>query len=116
MSEADARSVIARNLTRMLELAQISQTELASRLRVSKTAVSSWCNGTKAPRMDKVDEMASIFGVTRASFFEEKAPELVVTDARGDQLKKMFYLLNEPGQNKLIDYALDLLNNPNYKK
>lgn len=116
MPGTDAKRVIAKNLTRLLELAQISQSELATRLHVSKTAVSSWCSGMKAPRMDKVDEMAHIFGVSRASFFQEDGAEVVVMDARGDQLKKMFYLLNQQGQDKLVDYALDLLNNPNYKK
>lgn len=115
MEKTEGKMVLARNLTKLLELAQMSQTELAARLKVSKTAVSSWCSGAKVPRMDKVDEMARMFGVSRASFFAESGPDMVVTDARGDQLKKIFYLLNQRGQDKLVDYALDLLNHPDYK-
>lgn len=116
MSEMDTRQLIARNLVRLLELAQMTQSDLADRLAVSKTAVSSWCSGAKAPRMDKIDAMAEIFHVQRSAFYADAGPEIVIRDGRGEQLQKIYYKLNEQGQSKLIEYAIDLSGNPAYQK
>lgn len=68
----DAKKVIGANLTRFLRRAGMSQRELAQRLGVSSAAVSSWCGGRKAPRVDKVDAMAALFGAVREDFYRER--------------------------------------------
>ncbi len=68
----DAKKVIGANLTRLLRRAGMSQRELAQRLGVSSAAVSSWCGGRKAPRVDKVDAMAALFGAVREDFYRER--------------------------------------------
>lgn len=67
----DAKQVIGRNLCRFLERSGMTQRELAKRLGVSCAAVSSWCSGQKAPRVDKVDTMAKLFSVERSDFYRE---------------------------------------------
>jgi repressor LexA len=67
----DAKKVIGTNILRLLNQADMSQRELAERLGVSSGAVSSWCSGHKAPRVDKVDAMAELFGVERTDFYQE---------------------------------------------
>lgn len=112
----DAKELFARNLNLLLSLSQMTQSDLADRLGVSKTAVSSWCSGAKAPRMDKVDAMANIFGVTRSAFYAESPPQFTVVDARGDELKRIFYKLTDAAQEKVVNYAIDLWNNPENRK
>lgn len=68
----DTRTIIGNNITRFLKENGISQVDLAQKLGVTKSAVSSWCTGIKAPRMDKIDAMAEIFGVKRSDFYAEK--------------------------------------------
>ena len=67
----DAKTVIAKNINRLLAEKGMNQRELAQLLGVSAAAVSSWCCGMKAPRVDKVDAMAALFGVDRTDFYME---------------------------------------------
>lgn len=64
MPEYETKKIFAGNLTRFLETQNITQIELAKRMNVAASTVSSWCSGEKMPRMDKVEWMASFFGVT----------------------------------------------------
>lgn len=71
MSEKDYAEVFGRRLRFYLELHDMSQKELADRLGVSNAAVSTWINGVKTPRMDKVDDMCKLFGCRRSDFLED---------------------------------------------
>ncbi len=53
---------IAANLTRLMDAAEINQTELAARLNNSQPAVSQWLKGKTAPRVDQWDDLARILG------------------------------------------------------
>ena len=64
MPEYETKKIFAGNLTRFLETQNITQIELAKRMNVAASTVSSWCSGEKMPRMDKVEWMASFFGVS----------------------------------------------------
>ena len=48
------------------------QIDLINDLGFNKSAVSTWCNGTRLPRMDKVDALAKYFGINRSDLIEEK--------------------------------------------
>lgn len=49
----------------------LTQKELADRLKVAPTAVSSWERGANNPLMDKIEIMSEMFGVPISYFFEE---------------------------------------------
>ncbi len=49
-----------------------SQTDLINDLGFNKSAVSTWCNGTRLPRMDKVEMLARYFSINRSDLIEEK--------------------------------------------
>lgn len=57
---------MAERLNQLLESHGMTQQDLADVLGVSQTAVYSWCNGKKTPRMDKVDKIAEYFNVKRS--------------------------------------------------
>lgn len=47
----------------------LTQSELAKRLNVASTSVSSWERGANKPLMDKIEVMAQMFGVPLSYFF-----------------------------------------------
>lgn len=49
-----------------------SQIDLINDLGLNKSAVSTWCNGTRLPRMDKVNMLAEYFHCNRSDLIEEK--------------------------------------------
>lgn len=114
----DARELIASNLCRLLSASNMSKSELATRLNVSKTAVSSWCLGLKAPRMDKIDAMAQIFGVTRSAFYAEVTHHIIApTDnPKINHIFQNAQYLNDVGLQRLSDYSDDLVASGNYQK
>lgn len=63
--EESIRSVICENLNRLLRQRKMTQKELSEYMGVSASTVNDWVRGKKIPRMDKVDKLCSIFGVSR---------------------------------------------------
>lgn len=76
---------MAERLNQLLESHGMTQQDLADVLGVSQTAVYSWCNGKKTPRMDKVDKIAEYFNVKRSYI-------LGLDDDAEKQSKPMAYL------------------------
>lgn len=60
----------AKNLRHFLDRYNYTQLSFAKKMNVSAATVSNWCNGTKSPRMDKVDIMCSIFNCRRSDLLE----------------------------------------------
>ena len=63
---SDLSSTFRRQLSKLLEENKVTQSELASRLDVTNSAVNNWLLGNNMPRMDKIDKIASIFNVPRS--------------------------------------------------
>ena len=72
MSEDYYKKVFSTNLKRYMELYGKSQIDLINDLGLNKSAVSTWCNGTRLPRMDKVNLLAEYFHCNRSDLIEEK--------------------------------------------
>lgn len=70
----------ARKLTQLLEERGIPQYALAQELNVSNSTVCSWCNGTKMPRMNRVEQMAQFFHVPLKELLVEDAAPSDVLD------------------------------------
>ena len=71
MPDYETKHIFSNNLCRLLERNGITQIELAKKMNVAASTVSSWCNGDKMPRMDKVEWMANFFGVSRTSLIDD---------------------------------------------
>lgn len=63
--------IIAKNLRRLLIERDKTQADLVRDLKLNKGTVSSWCNGTRIPRMDKVDMLCKYLNCTRSDLLEE---------------------------------------------
>lgn len=56
----------------------ISQTELAEKVFVSRSAVAKWENGLGLPSDDSLNQLAEFFGVEREELYSDEATEAVV--------------------------------------
>ncbi|MCI5952582.1 MAG: helix-turn-helix transcriptional regulator [Anaerostipes sp.] len=72
MSEIEFIKIFTKNLNKYLELSGKTQAELSRDLNISKTTVSSWFNGKRIPRMDKIDMLCEYFGINRSDLMEDK--------------------------------------------
>lgn len=66
------RQIFSDNLKRLLDINNETQTELAQALNINRSVVSSWLLGTRFPRMNTVEELASHFGVQKSDLLEKK--------------------------------------------
>lgn len=71
MDIQDYGKVTSRNLKRIIYESGKTQTEVAKALGINKSTLSSWMNGTRVPRMNKIDMLCKYFGCTRSDIMEE---------------------------------------------
>jgi transcriptional regulator with XRE-family HTH domain len=58
-----------------MEIHDKSRQDISDALGISYFTVTSWVNGTKYPRMDKVEKLATYFGILKSDLIEEKTDE-----------------------------------------
>lgn len=66
------KKIFAKNLKYHMNRLGLSATDISTRLHVSNSSVSDWANAKKMPRMDKIETLASIFGVQKSDLIEER--------------------------------------------
>ena len=71
MSEQDYAKLVAKNLRRIMYEHGKTQAEVAKDLNISKATLSSWMNGTRIPRISKVDLLCHYFNVKRSDIMED---------------------------------------------
>ena len=85
MSEELYKKIFSDNLRYYMNKCDKSQIDIVNDLGYDKSAVSTWFNGSRLPRMDKVDALAKYLGVRRSDLIEEKT---ISETAKSDQLSK----------------------------
>lgn len=78
MTDYEQKQIFARNLREQLERNDMTQKQLAEFLGINPQTVNTWATGTALPRMSKVQQLASIFGVNKSDLLDdvEAAPAL----------------------------------------
>jgi transcriptional regulator with XRE-family HTH domain len=104
----DNKNVFAYNLKRQMELNGKSRTDIAQALNISYFTVSDWVNGKKYPRMDKVEMLASYFGILKSDLIEVKTEETNSPDqyklTEGEQkLLELFRLIPEENRAMVLE-------------
>ena len=72
MASYETKRIFGQNLTRILNANDITQLELSKKMKVAPSSVSSWCNGEKMPRMDKIEWLVDFFKITKSDLLELK--------------------------------------------
>lgn len=65
------RSTFSKNLCRLMESHHMSAAELSRLVGVSPSTVSEWKKGKKAPRWNKLEQIAALFHVPKSELIEE---------------------------------------------
>lgn len=68
----DNRDIFSQNLKYQMEINNKSRQEVSQALGISYFTITSWVNGSKYPRMDKVAKLAEYFGVQISDLIEYK--------------------------------------------
>ena len=89
MSEETYQKIFSKNLNYYMELNGKNQTDLINDLGFNKSAVSTWCNGTRLPRMDKVEILAHYFNINRSDLIEEKNESVLTKKDNRDITKDL---------------------------
>lgn len=66
------KEVMARNIQYFLNKTGMTQAELAEKLGVNKSTISTWIAAKKYPRIDKIEIMANLFKVNKSDLVEYK--------------------------------------------
>lgn len=67
----DANEIFARNLKFYVIKSGKTQSQIADAIGVSKGTFSDWCSGRSHPRMDRVQQLAEFFGISKSSLVED---------------------------------------------
>lgn len=67
------KNIFAENLRKQMRERNVSRRDLSDALGISYYTVTSWVNGTKYPRMDKVEILAEYFGIKKSDLIEERS-------------------------------------------
>ena len=126
MSEEEYKIIFSKNLKYYMELNGKGQIDIIRDLGFDKSAVSTWCNGTRLPRMDKIEALAKYFNIKRSDLIEDHHSSSVSGDpAAGKQrtlapdesrLLDNYGKLNETGKEKAQEYVADLSEQEKYTK
>lgn len=70
MTEKEYAQVIAKNLKRIAFERDKSQAQIAQELKIHRATLSAWMNGTRTPKMSKIDMLCKYFGCKRSDIME----------------------------------------------
>ena len=85
MSNDNEKIVLARNIQAFLDYNKKSRRDICHALGLKCSTFSNWMQGTKYPRIDKIEAMAKFFRVTKADLIEEHSPYLTVADMKAHE-------------------------------
>ena len=70
MTEKEYAQVIAKNLKRIAFERDKTQAQIAQELKIHRATLSAWMNGTRTPKMSKIDMLCRYFGCKRSDIME----------------------------------------------
>lgn len=104
MNEQEYARVIGQNLKRLLYESGRTQTEVCADLGIKKTTMSSWVNGARIPRMDKIDLLCHYFNCKRSDIMEPHNKEYYL---KRDTARVAQEIFDNPDLRILFDAAKD---------
>lgn len=113
MSEKELNLIIAKNISKYLEIQSKTQTDLAEYIGVSQATVSNWCKGIKMPRMSKIDMICKFFSIEHSELMNSSpapAPHSLQYQTKAEESLVLSYReLNDINKKKSVAYTKNLL-------
>lgn len=72
MSDEREKQIFSDNLNYYMKKNDKTQTDIIVDLNINKSTISTWCNGTKMPRMGTIQRLADYFGIKKSDLVEER--------------------------------------------
>lgn len=96
----DYGKIISQNLKRIAYENDRTQSDICRDLKLNDSTVSSWFNGSRVPRMDKIDLLCHYFNCTRVDIMEPYSPK---QDEFSPEVKEVARLLEQLKHDDLIE-------------
>lgn len=93
-------SAFSLNLERLMAKNDIDDSKLAELVDVNRTTVTRWRKGIRSPKLDKLPEIAKIFGVEPLDLISDSSDKSIVQEISGISSQ-----LQSPRQQKVLAYA-----------
>lgn len=103
MTEKEYAQVIAKNLKRIAYEHDKTQAQISQDLGIHKATISAWMNGTRTPKMSKIDMLCRYFGCTRADIMEPHDDQHHHINPETEQIAQTIY--DDPDLHALFDAA-----------
>lgn len=104
MSSEESKKIMARNIKKQLELHQMTQTDLCQALGFKFMTVSDWVNAKSYPRIDKIEKMASFFGISKADLVEDDK-DAEIRERVDSDLMLLYRRMDTETKKQLLAYA-----------
>lgn len=73
MSDLGNKEIMAKNIKRLMELNNVTQTDICNALKFKPSTFSDWVNAKTYPRIDKIEMLANYFGVEKSDLVEDRS-------------------------------------------
>ena len=105
---------MAENIKRYLERKSMSMKDLSAAIDVPYTTVRSWCEAENYPRIDKIEKMANLFGVSKADLVEDymdaqAAKEAMLQEAFDTPDRRILFSLSEKATDQQVKVAIQFM-------
>ena len=101
----DARAAFAKNFSFLLDQRGKTQIDVSRDLDVATGTVSSWANGLKYPRVDKMQRLADYLGVRMSILVEENGIDVFKREEDENRLLTAYRAASREARG----YAMDIL-------
>ncbi|PTG21245.1 helix-turn-helix domain-containing protein [Staphylococcus chromogenes] len=98
------------NLERLMNKRDMSDSDLAALVDVNRTTVTRWRKGIRSPKLDKLPEIANVFGVEPLDLISESNKQNIIV-----KINDVSSQLTPPRQQNVLNYAHDQLEEQNAK-
>ncbi|QHW38091.1 helix-turn-helix transcriptional regulator [Staphylococcus ursi] len=96
------------NLEQLMKSRDMNDSDLADLVDVNRTTITRWKKGIRSPKLEKLPEIAEVFGVHPIDLIREKSDESIV-----DKIQYTSAQLSIPRQKRVLDYAKAQLDEQN---
>ncbi|HEC2181402.1 TPA: helix-turn-helix domain-containing protein [Staphylococcus delphini] len=98
------------NLERLMNKRDMSDSDLAALVDVNRTTVTRWRKGIRSPKLDKLPEIANVFGVEPLDLISESNNQEVIA-----KINDVSSQLTPLRQKRVLDFATEQLDEQNNK-
>lgn len=103
MTEKEYAQIIAKNLKRIAFERDKTQAQIAQELKIHRATLSAWMNGTRTPKMSKIDMLCRYFGCKRSDIMEPHHDSYIYNFDDTDRIAKI--IRDNPTMHNLFSIA-----------